>query len=308
MPITFPDNKRFAFTVFDDTDRATVENVKPVYDFLADRGFRTTKSVWPLAPMRPSPGGGATLADPEYLKFVLSLRDRGFEIASHGATSHSALRDETARGLARFRELVGYGPKVHCNHASNIENIYWGAARLTSLGCRTLYRLATLGRDRRFEGHDPQSPYFWGDLCRNQVRYVRNFAFREINLLNVNPTLPYRDPARPYVPYWFSSTEGAGARSFAEAISPEQQIRLEEEGGVCILYTHFANGFFTRGSLDEGFRRAMERLAGRSGWFAPVGELLDYLLTQGGGGEIPRGELAAMERRWLWQKLRHGTT
>ncbi|MFN6945112.1 MAG: hypothetical protein ACK4ND_09200 [Cytophagaceae bacterium] len=30
--MTFPEDKKFAFTIFDDTDHARVENVKPVYE------------------------------------------------------------------------------------------------------------------------------------------------------------------------------------------------------------------------------------------------------------------------------------
>ncbi len=48
LPAAFvwPGGHKFAFSIFDDTDWATVENVKPVYDLLADLGMRTTKSVW----------------------------------------------------------------------------------------------------------------------------------------------------------------------------------------------------------------------------------------------------------------------
>ena len=35
-PVSFPDGKDFAFTIFDDTDGSTIENVKPVYDYLYD--------------------------------------------------------------------------------------------------------------------------------------------------------------------------------------------------------------------------------------------------------------------------------
>ena len=44
--ILWPDNKKFAFTIFDDTDRANLENIKIVYDFLNKLGFKTTKSIW----------------------------------------------------------------------------------------------------------------------------------------------------------------------------------------------------------------------------------------------------------------------
>src|SRR5271165_313130 len=35
----WPQGKRFAFTIVDDTDRSTVENVGPVYDFLLELGL-----------------------------------------------------------------------------------------------------------------------------------------------------------------------------------------------------------------------------------------------------------------------------
>ena len=44
--ILFPNEKKFAFTIFDDTDLATVQNVKPIYDLLYQLGIITTKSVW----------------------------------------------------------------------------------------------------------------------------------------------------------------------------------------------------------------------------------------------------------------------
>ena len=44
----WPNNKKFAFTIIDDTDQSTLYNVKPIYDFLSKIGMRTTKSVWSL--------------------------------------------------------------------------------------------------------------------------------------------------------------------------------------------------------------------------------------------------------------------
>lgn len=45
----FPDGKRFAFSVFDDTDGGTTANLRPVYQLLDELGIFVTKSVWPLA-------------------------------------------------------------------------------------------------------------------------------------------------------------------------------------------------------------------------------------------------------------------
>ena len=85
----WPDGKRFAFTVFDDTDRGTMVNLPPVYDLLARLGFRTTKSVWPIRGDGEAMIPGATCDDPDYLEWVLALQDQGFEIGFHNATFHN---------------------------------------------------------------------------------------------------------------------------------------------------------------------------------------------------------------------------
>jgi len=46
--IKWPGGKDFAFTIFDDPDHDTVENVAAIYSFLDDLGLRTTKAVWPI--------------------------------------------------------------------------------------------------------------------------------------------------------------------------------------------------------------------------------------------------------------------
>src|SRR5262249_52904432 len=102
----FPNNKKFAFSVFDDTDLSTVENVSAVYRLLDELGIHTTKSVWPLASSNGVRLGGATLQDPGYLDFVMQLRQRGFEIALHSVRNATATRQEVRRGLEEFRRLV----------------------------------------------------------------------------------------------------------------------------------------------------------------------------------------------------------
>ena len=44
--ISWPNNKQFAFTIFDDTDRANLKDIQSVYEFLDELDFKTTKSVW----------------------------------------------------------------------------------------------------------------------------------------------------------------------------------------------------------------------------------------------------------------------
>lgn len=305
----FPDNKKFAFTVFDDTDGSTVENVQPVYRFLAELGMRTTKSVWVLPNVAGARIVGATLAESDYCQFVTELQRDGFEIGLHNVRNFDATRELVQLGFERFQELMGCLPRTHCNHDTNRENLYWGAARLESRALRKVYEVATRFRYRSFyQGHAEVSPFFWGDICQRHISYVRNFVFDEINLDRVNPTLPYHDPNKPYVNFWFSSTEGGTVDSFCRNLSEANQDRLEAEGGVCIVYTHFAAGFCRRGELDAKFVGLMRRLAKKDGWFVPVAQLLDHLRVIRATAAIPPSERALLERRWLWSKLHKGTT
>jgi len=286
----------------DDTDVATVENVGPVYRMLEELGFRTTKTVWPLA----CPEGSrdfatsATLEDGPYLEFVLDLERRGFEIAYHGATMESSTRTRTERGLARFRELFGGPPRVYANHSYNRENLYWGAARLDDPLLRALYARAE-GRPRQYyQGHIPGSPWWWGDLA-GEITYVRNLTFSEINLLRVNPSMPYRDARRPAVSWWFSATDAENVDEFNDLLVPAAQDRLEREGGVCIVATHLGKGFAPDGKVNAEAQRLLERLSAKPGWFVPVGELLDWLRgARGSASDLPAGEWEKMQWRWAW--------
>src|SRR5687768_16022988 len=162
MRPAFPGGKRFAFTVIDDTDVATVENVAPVYRLLERLGMRTTKTVWPLACPEGSRdfGSSQTLEDPDYLAFALDLQQRGFEIASHGATMESSTRERTLRALERMRSIFGTYPSVHANHANNREGLYWGSARVDDSLVRNIYR-RVLGERDTFDGHVEGSQYWW---------------------------------------------------------------------------------------------------------------------------------------------------
>ncbi len=301
--IRFPEQKCFAFTVVDDTDFGTVASVAPVYDWLAECGLRTTKTVWTIGATEPVRIGGASLDEPEYLDFVLRLRDQGFEIASHGATSHGVPRYENIRALELFRRRVGCYPRLHCNHYLNRDGLYWGQARLSNLCHRLIYSVANFGKKRRFEGHVVTSPFFWGDVARRHIRYVRNFVFSEINLCRAPGRVLYSDPKRPFVDCWFTSTRAPDVESFLATLSDANQERLQQEGGICILYTHFGSGFVTDGVLNPGVRHCIRQMAARPGWFVPASELLDYLRTEGLDRPISSRERTAMERSWLFEKL-----
>jgi hypothetical protein len=307
-PVTtkWPDGKAFAFTVFDDPDSQTIEGVRSVYDFLSNAGLRTTVGVWPCGPTRERNSPGETCAEVKYRHYIQELEERGFEVGYHNTTAHSCLRKEIAKGLDTFMDFFGKPPITMANHY-NAEAIYWGRNRLT--GARQfVYRAANLGREKLYCGHVENSAHFWGDMCKNKIRYCRNFAYHNINTLQVCPWMPYYDPDRPYVNYWFASSEGANVKSFLRLLSEENQDELEAQGGACIVYTHFGLGFVESGALNAHFRMLIDRLKRKNGWFVPVNTLLDHLATQHAESTITAHQRRSMELRWLWRKLLRGTS
>jgi len=308
--INWPDGKKFAFTIFDDTDNSTVENTKPVYDFLAECGFRTTKSCWVREP-RPDETGkcaGKTTNDALYLKWLLSLQSQGFEIGLHNVSWASSARDETIEGFRKFEELFGHPCKTFANHTSIRESIYWGNYRMTGVRRLAYNVLTRLRNTNKFNGHIESADGFWGDVCMDKVTYVRNFTFKNINTLKVCPFMPYHDPVRPFVNYWFASTDGHNCPSFMESVLEKNQDFLEEEGGACIMYTHFASNFFSGGKLNPQFKMLMKRLSKKDGWFPPAGVLLDYIAKKRGHHVISKTERSRIEWHWLKEKVKVGHT
>jgi hypothetical protein len=305
--VAWPDGKTFAFTVFDDPDGDTREARQYVYPFLANLGFRTTRAVWPLGPLRERNSNGETCADPEYLEDCQRLQDQGFEIGYHCAAPHSCTREEVVESLELFRKYFGRYPSAMANHY-NADAMYWGQARLSGSLRRGLYTAMTRGGNKdRFRGHLP-GPHFWGDVCREKIRYCRNLVYRDINTLKACPMMPYYDPDRPYVRAWYSSAEGAEAPAFLETINEKNQDDLEAEGGLCIMYTHFGKKFVDGGKLDPRFRQLMERLSKKNGWFAPVTTALDYLARVNGVPTITPEHRSRLEWKWLANKCFHGTS
>ncbi len=140
--------------------------------------------------------------------------------------------------------------------------------------------------------------------ARASGRHGRLSAFaapsvhRRGNLLRVNPSMPYRDPRRPYVRWWFSAADAGDVHEFNELLRPQNQERLEAEGGVCIVATHFGKGFASDGRPHPETRRLLETLVTRNGWFPPVGDLLDWLRARRTDDRLPPDEWRRMQWRW----------
>jgi hypothetical protein len=294
--VHWPDGRRFAFSIFDDTDNATVDNVLPVYDLLADLGVLITKSVWPLPSDRNDPSWGQCLEDSDYLEMIRSLASRGFEIAFHGARSGVNPRSVTLEALDAFRAQLGHDPRSFAHHARNIENLYWGAKRCNISAFKPLVR--SVSQRPEFFGDVEGSEFYWADLCRERIEYVRNFGFRQFDIFENSPHDPYHDPRRPMVNSWFSTSYGLTPSNADEILSDRRIREWGETGALVILSTHFAHGFVKNGHVSRSFGVGFERLAASGGWFAPVSSVLDHVVATRGKHEVSLGEAIALEVRW----------
>jgi hypothetical protein len=308
MAVTFPDGKRFAFTIFDDTDVGTLESLRPIYDLLAQLGLRTTKTVWPLDYLGSSAfAGSVTLEDPQYCDYLRTLQSQGFEIAFHGATMETALRADTARALESFRNVFGHAPTSYAAHSHNRDNLYWGRHRFHSPLWRALYA-ATAGRgEPEYSGHVAGSDVYWLDLAP-ELRYVRSFTFAGVDLDKVTRRFPYSTAQTPRIKGWFPSCDADNVQEFVELLSDENQSALESGRGICILSTHLGKGFVRNGRVREDVVRVLESLSRRSGWFVPLTTLLDYVAAQRGISRLSRWQLFSMEGLWFLHTFRRRRT
>jgi hypothetical protein len=283
----YPDGKNFAFTITADPDDNRLEKDKLIYDFFTEVGLRTTIAVWVKEPTRSTgvPGipipreKGDSCERDDYLRYMQELQKRGFEIALHTVSSGNDYRKETIKGYEKFKDYFGAYPNINIMHSTNLENVYWGKKVAEKGLIRYLIGLLADRGNIPYSGEVLQSKYFWGDILKQKTKYVRLWGTSDINTLKLNPSMPYHNPKKPYVNYWFSFSDGFNAAIFNKLISDENIKRLVNERGSCIVYTHFASGFVKKGGLDQTFKKQMEKIAQeRDGWFVPASELLDRLL------------------------------
>jgi len=236
--VTWPDGKKFAFTIVNDTDNATVANISNIYDNLTRLGLFITKTVWPLNvdPGKPYESS-ETLQNEAYRNFIRNLQTAGHEIALHGVRGCSSTRETISSGLAYYGQVMGDNPRIHINHAQNLDNLYWGNAWIPEWK-KWLRPYPEIGSGY---GHLPHSPYFWGDLAKDTIQYVRGYVFNQGNTLEADPYMPYYDAKVPYVNRWFSSSNGDGLSRMLFLTSPQNIDELEANQGACIVYTHFGD-------------------------------------------------------------------
>lgn len=284
----YPNGKNFAFTITDDPDETKLEKIRPIYALLDDLGFKTTIACWVYKPEdltgmpdQDTLSKSETLENEEYVRFLKEYQRKGFEIALHTVTAGNDERNVTMNGYERFKEVFGDYPKINIMHSKNKENIYWGK---NAFGDPIMKKIVDFYTKVDFSGENPKSRYFWGDTCMKNTQYVRMWGTRDINTLKFNPSMPYHDPSKPYVNYWFSFSDGFTVKYFNSLLSDRNIDKLVRERGVSIVYTHLACGFTKRqkdGSLivDETAKTQLVKLSKcKDGWFVPASTIFDRLL------------------------------
>lgn len=294
--LPFPKGKDFAVTFVDDTDLSTIENTTPVYELLNNLNIRGTKTVWVRTQKRISAfrdkderdtnlptNSGATLEDEDYRDFVKDLKSKGYEIALHGIAAGNSYRSEIIDGINTFKHIFGEYPKINVFHERNRENLYAGNDKLDFWPFKLLEKITD---NSDYQGHKEGSGYFWGDIAKAKIKYMRLpfHTILEVNTLRVNPSMPFHDPQRPYVNYWFASSDGSDCQRFNRLLSDTNIKKLERENSVCLIYTHFAKGFCSKNNgryeLNREFVNVISNL-GRytNAWCPTASELLDRLLA-----------------------------
>jgi hypothetical protein len=267
----------FIFTIFDDTDNATIENIKPVYDCLYKNKIFITKSVWPKNVKIGNNFTGDSLEDKKYLSFILGLKEKGFEIALHNVGSGQFIREEIIDGVDKYKECIGEYPNIHVNHSANSDNIYWGEVRFIF----PFNYIYSFFNKKTYYGEIENSPFFWGDIVKKHIKYIRSHTFYDINTIKSDPYMPYIENRKSkYSNFWFSSTDALNLNSFNNMVSSNNIDKLIYENGISIIYTHFASGFVKNGQLNKEFETNIEYLSSKNGLFIPVSELLDLLLEK----------------------------
>lgn len=309
MNLNYPNGKDFIFTIFDDTDVATLDYIRPIYDYLYELNFLTTKTVWPLDHNGQSDYKGShTLQNKGYSEYIKLLSQRGFEISYHGGSMKSCTRKDILNAFDKFYQELGYYPRSFASHSFNQDNLYWGAARFNFLFFRKLYTILSREKYNYYQGHVKGSEFFWGDIAAKHIEYVRNFTFNDINLLNISNAMPYYQKKQPYVNAWFYTSDADNVEEFNRLISEKNQNRLIYEKGVCIISTHFGKGFVKNGELNSKTKRLLYKLSTRNGWFVPVSTVLDFLKSQRQNIDVRFTTLFKLELKWFIHSLQRRKT
>jgi hypothetical protein len=297
----WPLNKEFAFTVIDDTDYSTVQNIKPLYEYLKAKNIITAKTIWIYPPS--DYFKGQTVQDKEYYDFLLEIERDGYEILLHSVGSGIFKRPAIIEGFEIFKEKFGRYPSVNINHSLNPDNMYWGYKRFGPV--LSFISKYIEGKSRKFYGDEIESDFYWGDISKKYIKYNRNRVFNGINTLKYDPEMPFREINKKDCNYWFSSSDGQTIEEFNNLITRKNVDKLIKEKGLSIIYTHFACGFVEEnGEINRIFKENIDYLSSQNGWFVPISEILDYLLNIKKKTSVSSLYINLLDLKWLIDRVK----
>ncbi len=284
--LRWPAPYRFAFGVTDDTDRSTTDSVRCVYEYCLARGIFPTRTTWVTPPRRTcgiigkeEADQAVTLADDEYRALCLELQAAGIEMALHGVSSGDNLREEVRDGYNTFRRIFGRDPSLIAFHSHNADNAYWGTSFVRSRIAKAIIALLVPDKTEKYFGADKDSEYYSSDILFERVRYIRMFRTIRLNVLRVNPSMPYHADHTPDVRFWFSTT--AEDLHACRRVTPARLDRLAREDGLFLLYAHMAEKFVDeQGTIRPEAARVFDLIGSREDcWKAGGTAILDRCLA-----------------------------
>lgn len=255
-----PDSFQAAVAITDDPDNSTFNKFKSIYDFLMNIGFPTTRAMWvyPKSEFTGTPPleidfTAPLLTEPECLQYCKKLQNNGFEICLHGASCGNNNRQKTLDALNFLQEQIAPSQVFIC-HSKNAENLYWDSNTANLPIEKKILQLYT--KNSCF-GEDPTSKYFWGDICKERINFIRLYRTRSVNTLAFNPSMPYHDSSKPLVNYWFSATKG-----YIPSLFSKPNINsLCKDNGASILYQYMHKYVNDDLSINKEVKETLERIA-----------------------------------------------
>lgn len=284
--LRWPSPFRWAYAMTDDTDKSTTQSTRVVYEYCLQRGIKPTRLLWTHEPTEKcgvvnpeEPISGASLEDTEYQDYCRDLQARGVTFGLHGASAGNSTRERTLDGIERFEHVFGTKPDLFIAHMRNAENIYWGASRYRNPVLRAVAKSLIIPAS--YHGDDETSPYYWADVCSQQIRYIRLYRTRSLDVLSKNPSMPFHDPRFPAVRYWYSAS-GQNLELLGR-LTTERLNRVALRDGLILHYTH-SSWFVDDPEADsptllEPARRGFDLIGSRNDvWCAGVSAVLDRLM------------------------------
>lgn len=276
-PVWLPGFYEMGMAITDDPDNGSFDQFKTMYDFLKHLRLPTTRAMWVYEPTEatgtpalPIKFFGPVLTEKKCLDYCKMLHANGFEICLHGASSGNNSRERMINALEYLEKEIGPAITYIC-HSKNAENLYWDGKCVNSRLFSTFLKLYI---NNACFGEVEGSNYFWGDLCKNKIQFIRLFRTRRVNTLAFNPSMPYHDLHKPYVNYWFSATKGYLSR----LLEPKEIDRLCNEHGASIMYQYLHKYVNNKGVIDPLVKTALERIASDSRiFFRPASVVLTRL-------------------------------